>query len=119
MYLPKLSRLAMAVSLALLTTPAAMAQEAQPLEITFNNGAVSPSELRVPAGTILKITIINDGDGPTEFDSKSLHVERVLGPHSRMVITLRNLAPGTYAFVEEFSGDMETAQGVIIAEPAE
>ncbi len=119
MRFPNLSRFAMATALALATAPAATGQDAQPLEITFNNGVVTPSELHVPAGMVLKITVINDGDRVAEFDSKSLHVERVLGPHTRAVITLRNLAPGTYAFAEEFSGDIDTAKGVIIAEPTE
>ena len=122
MRFPNLSRFAMATALAVLFAPAAIAQDiqdAQPLEITFKNGVVTPSELHVPAGTVLEITVINDGDRVAEFDSKSLHVERVLGPHTRAVITLRNLAPGTYAFSEEFSGDQDTARGVIIAEPAD
>ena len=119
MLLPNLSRFAIATALALVTAPAAMAQDAQPLEITFKNGVVTPSELHVPAGLVLKITVINDGDRVAEFDSKSLHVERVLGPHTRAVITLRKLAPGTYAFAEEFSGDIDTAKGVIIAEPTD
>ncbi len=119
MLLPNFSRFAMAAALALATAPAAMGQDAPPLEITFTNGVVTPSELHVPAGVVLEITVINDGDRVAEFDSKSLHVERVLGPHTRAVITLRNLAPGSYAFAEEFSGDIDTAKGVIIAEPTD
>ena len=111
--------LILALTAAPLAASMASAQDSSALEVTFRNGVVTPAELHMPAGTIVQLTVINDGDGPAEFESKSLHIERVIGPHMRAVLTLRNLVAGEYAFVDEFTEDMDTAHGMILVDPAE
>lgn len=91
------------------------AQEAQPFAISLKNGVVSPVELLVPANTMVKVTVSNDGDAAAEFESKPLHIEKPLAAGASVTLTLRNLGPGSYEFVDEFTEDRATAHGVIIA----
>ncbi len=96
-------------------TPTVGAQEAQAFAISLKNGVVSPTELVVPANTLVRLTVTNDGDAAAEFESKPLHIEKPLAAGASATLSLRNLVPGSYEFVDEFTEDRATAHGVIIA----
>ncbi len=108
-------KITLAIAAALMLASTATAQEPPRFAVSLNNGVVSPSLITVPANTLIVLTISNDGNSTAEFESKALHIERVLAAGMSVAIRLRNLAPGEYEFVDEFTEDLATAHGTIIA----
>lgn len=72
-----------------------------------------PAELEVPAGTKVRLLVINEDSTPEEFESYELNREKVIPGGTRAVIFIGPLKPGTYPFFGEFYP--KTAQGRIIA----
>lgn len=93
--------------LLLLATPA-LAEE--PV-LTFTDGSVSPARLEIAAGDSVKITLVNAGTEPVEFESLGLRKEKVLAPGVTSFVVLRGVAPGDYDFFDDFHPD--AAKGVI------
>ena len=83
--------------------------------ITMKDGVITPARINVPAGKTVRIVVRNTGRAAAEFESKALHIERIVPPAGQIVITLRNPAPGAYAFVDEFTENRASSHGVIIA----
>jgi plastocyanin len=82
--------------------------------ITIKDHHFEPSEIKVPAGQKIKLTVKNLDSTAEEFESSDLHREKVIAGGKEAVITLRPLDKGSYKFVGEFHE--ETAHGIIIAE---
>ena len=97
----------------LLGTAAALAAEPATVTLIAKDGRFEPATLEVPAGTRLRIELENAGDGPIEFESAALRKEKVLAPGARSVIVIQPLAPGRYAFFDEFHPD--TGRGELVA----
>ena len=74
----------------------------------------NPSEIKVPSGKKIKLTVDNQDDTLEEFDSQPLNREKTIDGHSKGVIFFGPLAPGKYTFIGEFNE--KTAFGVVIAE---
>ena len=74
----------------------------------------SPTELKVPANTKVKLIVDNQDATPEEFESKELKREKVIPGKSKGTVMIGPLKPGRYPFVGEFHE--KTAQGVVIAE---
>ena len=72
-----------------------------------------PTELTVPAGQKVKLTVENRDATPEEFESKALKREKVIAGKSSATIMIGPLAAGRYPFVGEYNE--KTAQGVIVA----
>ena len=72
-----------------------------------------PTELTVPAGAKIKLTVANQDATPEEFDSYALNREKVISGHGTATIYIGPLNAGSYPFVGEFHSD--TAKGVVIA----
>jgi hypothetical protein len=83
-------------------------------ELTIRGHLFFPAELRVPAGTKIKLVVINEDSTPEEFESYPLNREKVILGNSRAVIFIGPLTPGEYPFFGEFN--ISTALGKIIAE---
>ncbi len=79
--------------------------------IVLENDAFSPAELTIPANQKVSITIKNMGKTAAEFESHSLHREKVIGPGKEASINLGPLEPGTYDFFNEFH---EETKGQIV-----
>jgi plastocyanin len=73
-----------------------------------------PTELSVPAGKKIKLTIDNQDATAEEFESHALNREKVIPPKSKGVVYIGPMKAGRYPFVGEFHE--KTAMGVIIAE---
>jgi hypothetical protein len=86
------------------------------MTLTIRNHAFEPKEIRIAAGAKVKLKVVNEDATPAEFESKSLHREKVVPAKSSAVINLGPLKPGRYAFVEEYHEKDAAAQGVIIVE---
>jgi plastocyanin len=98
---------------ALIAAPLAPAQ-AQDFTITIKDHKFDQSELKVPAGKRISLTVINDDATPEEFESHPLKVEKVIPGKSKAVVRFGPLKPGKYPFVGEFHE--ATAKGTVIAE---
>jgi hypothetical protein len=83
------------------------------IRIELKNGVVTPQRVEAPARTRLKLDLYNLGDGPAEFESKSLRLERVLPAHGHATLIVRTLDPGEYDFFDDFQPG--AAPAVIVA----
>jgi plastocyanin len=92
----------------------ARAEEAFSTSITIRGHKFEPSELHVPAGKRILLTVINADPLSEEFDSPALKVEKVIAGNSQGIVRVAPLNPGTYDFVGEYHE--ETAKGRVIAE---
>jgi plastocyanin len=93
--------------------PAARAEDVFNASITIRGHKFEPSELHVPAGKRILLTVINADPLSEEFDSAALKAEKVIAGSSQGSLH-RPLKPGTYEFVGEYHE--ETAKGRLIAE---
>lgn len=89
---------------------------AEPLEVTLviNDHRFQPAELKVPAGSKIKLLVVNQDPTPEEFESYELNREKIVSGNGRITVWIGPLKPGRYPFFGEFNAD--TAQGVLIAE---
>jgi len=92
----------------------ALAEEVFNASITIRGHKFEPSELHVPAGKRILLTVINADPMSEEFDSTALKAEKVIAGSSRGIVRIAPLKPGTYEFVGEYHE--ETAKGRLIAE---
>jgi plastocyanin len=91
----------------------ARADDAQP-QLKFTNGHFEPAAFTVAAGKAIKLTVMNQGDAPIEFESFELNRERVVQPGQTITVQLPKLDPGQYHFFDDFHH--EVAQGTITAQ---
>ena len=94
-------------------TSSARADDAQP-QLKYSNGHFEPASFNVAAGTPIKLTVMNQGDAPIEFESFELNRERVVQPGHSITVQLPKLDPGQYHFFDDFHH--EVAQGTITAQ---
>lgn len=83
-------------------------------EIEIRDHLFLPDEIRVPAGTRVKLVVYNRDPTPEEFESYELNREKVIMGSSKAIIFIGPLKPGVYPFFGEFNP--KTAQGRVIAE---
>jgi heme/copper-type cytochrome/quinol oxidase subunit 2 len=91
-----------------------MADGAVNIAVTLKDHQFTPSEIHVPSGKPVVLTVTNEDATPEEFDSIALKVEKVIPAKQYATIHLRPLAPGRYRFMGEYHPD--TAQGVVVSE---
>jgi hypothetical protein len=84
------------------------------IPITIKDHRFEPSEIHVPQGKPVMLTITNKDPTAEEFDSTALKVEKVIVGGTYGTVRLRPLGPGRYPFMGEYHSD--TAQGVVISE---
>ncbi|HJK87229.1 MAG TPA: cupredoxin domain-containing protein [Candidatus Megaira endosymbiont of Nemacystus decipiens] len=82
-------------------------------DIHIKNHEFSPSNIELPSGKKIRITIYNDDPTIEEFESFDLKREKIIIGKSKTIIVLAPLKPGIYKFFGEFHE--ETAQGKIVA----
>ena len=82
--------------------------------LTLKGHQFDPTELKVPAGQKVKLTVQNLDSTPEEFESHELNREKVIPGGKSAIVYIGPLEAGRYPFVGEFHED--TAKGVIIAE---
>jgi len=104
------------VAAAVLFAPAAVlrAEESYSATITIRGHRFEPTELHVPAGKRILLTIVNADPLSEEFDSTALKVEKVIAGNSQGTVRISPLQPGHYDFIGEYHE--ETAKGQVIAE---
>ncbi len=96
---------------ALASSPSARAQTAYTL--TIRNHRFEPAELQIPAGAKVELRVMNADTTPEEFESTSLHREKVVPAGQVVTIYVGPLSPGRYEFFGDFNP--KTARGTIVA----
>jgi len=99
---------ALAALLAVMALPA-LADEPT-FRIDIKDGVITPLEIEVPANTRIRLEVTNSGTSPAEFESVQLKKEKVIAGGNSSVMVIRNLAPGTYDFFDDFHIDMPHAK---------
>jgi plastocyanin len=114
--MPRGARLSSLLILATLAASGTCArgEETFSATITIRDHRFEPSEIRVPAGKRISLTVINADPLSEEFDSSALKVEKVIAGKSQGVVHISPLKPGHYDFVGEYHD--QTAKGQVIAE---
>jgi len=92
----------------------ARGEEVFSVTVTIHDHCFEPSEIRVPAGKRISLTVINADPLSEEFDSPALKVEKVIAGKSQGVVHISPLKPGRYDFIGEYHE--ETAKGQVVAE---
>src|SRR6266581_1464835 len=90
----------------------AFAQEPK-VTIAIRDHQFVPPEVPVPAGTKAELIIRNEQTTPAEFESTSLHREKVVPPGAAISVFVGPLNPGRYEFVDDFH---PATRGVIVVQ---
>ena len=91
---------------------AAGAAHAKDYTITLKDNAFTPSNLEVPAGEKIKLTVVNHTDKAAEFESDDLDREKVVAANSSIEVILDAMKPGVYPYDNDFH---EETKGTITA----
>ncbi|WP_460136564.1 cupredoxin domain-containing protein [Pseudomonas sp. S1_E04] len=98
----------------LLFSGAVLAAPLPTYELSLKDGHFTPPQLLVKAGERFKIVLKNSGQGPAEFESTPLRVEKVLSPGVTTFVVIHPLQPGLYPFFDEFNPQLP--EGSILAQ---
>jgi hypothetical protein len=90
---------------------AANAQSAE-IQLSYKDKKFDPAEIGAPANTPIVIKLRNLDAKPMEFESKTLHIEKVVAGSSDATINVRAQKPGRYEFVDEYNE--KTARGALV-----
>ena len=82
------------------------------VHLGIKNHTFQPAEITIPANTKVKVLIRNQDITPEEFESNSLHREKLIPGKSERVIFIGPLDAGSYEFYGEFNP--KTAKGRVI-----
>lgn len=84
------------------------------IDLHLENHIFYPSEIIVPSGKKIRITLYNKDKTIEEFESFDLKREKIVLGNNKVIIVLAPLKAGEYKFFGEFNE--ETAQGKIIVQ---
>lgn len=94
-------RFAVALFLAVVVAGPALADNPQ-VEIALKDHQWMPKEVPVPAGVKVELIIRNEQATAAEFESTSLHREKVVPAGGQARIFVGPLSPGRYEFFDDF-----------------
>ena len=80
--------------------------------ITLKDHQFMPSEVPIPAGVKVQLLIKNEQQEPAEFESQSLHREKIVTAGGQITVYVGPLDPGSYEFFDDFHS---TTRGHLIA----
>jgi plastocyanin len=72
--------------------------------ITLKDHQFVPSEVPVPAGVKVKLLVKNEQQATAEFESNSLHREKIVNGGGEITVFVGPLDPGSYEFFDDFHG---------------
>ncbi|MGE5271734.1 MAG: cupredoxin domain-containing protein [Thiohalocapsa sp.] len=101
------------VLLAGLPTLPARAADPVAAALTIRDHQYVPAEVTVPAGVKVELTIRNEQAVPAEFESTSLHREKVIPPGAAASVFIGPLQPGRYEFFDDFH---PATRGIVVAQ---
>ncbi len=74
------------------------------ITITLRDHQFVPSEVPVPAGVKVTLVIRNEQPTTAEFESTSLHREKIVNAGGEITVFVGPLDPGSYEFFDDFHG---------------
>jgi len=80
--------------------------------LTIQNHQFVPPELTIPANTKVELIVRNQQQTPAEFESNSLHREKVVPPGGQISVFVGPLEPGRYEFFDDFN---QSTRGFLVA----
>jgi Cupredoxin-like domain len=92
--------------------PLAVADDAARVSVTLKDHKFSPAEPTAPAGKPIVIEVSNLDSTPSEFESKTLRVEKVVPGGGKIAVQIRPLGPGRYRFFDDYHED--TTEGFLV-----
>jgi hypothetical protein len=95
-------RAVVAVLFAICAVPALA--EDPTITVTLRDHQFVPSEVPVPAGVKVTLIVRNEQTANAEFESSSLHREKIVNPGGQITLFVGPLAPGSYEFFDDFNG---------------
>jgi hypothetical protein len=105
-------RFALAVPFVLATLAAPAFADDPVVTITLKDHQFVPSEVPVPAGVKLQLLVKNEQPTTAEFESHSLHREKVVTAGGEITVPVGPLDPGSYEFFDDFHN---TTRGHLVA----
>lgn len=82
------------------------------VNIDLKDHQFAPTEVPVPAGVKVKLLVKNDQAVTAEFESNSLHREKIVEPGNTITVYVGPLDAGSYEFFDDFHN---TTRGHLIA----
>ncbi len=98
--------------LLLLGPASALAADPATLAISIRDHQFVPAELPVPAGVKVELSVRNEQAVPAEFESTSLHREKVVPPGTAVSVFIGPLPAGSYEFFDDFH---PATRGTVVA----
>ena len=89
----------------------ASAQQAANVTVSVKNHRFQPAQIHAPAKVPIELRVKNLDSTAMEFESDTLHVEKVVSGNSEAVIRLQPLNPGRYEFYDDYH---QESTGVLI-----
>jgi hypothetical protein len=96
--------------LVVLAAPALAADP--PVTIVLKDHEFAPKEVPVPAGVKVELLVQNQQTTMAEFESHSLHREKMVQPGGQISVFVGPLDPGRYEFFDDFHG---ATRGFLVA----
>jgi hypothetical protein len=90
----------------------AQAQKATEIQLSYKDKKFDPAEISAPANTPIVIKLKNLDAKAMEFESKTLHVEKVVAGNTDATINVRAQKPGRYEFFDEYNE--KVARGALV-----
>jgi len=80
----------------------ARADDAVTISLAIKDRQFEPAEVHAPAGKPIEFRVKNLGSSAAEFESSTLHVEKVIAAGGEAAIHVRPQQPGRYNFFDDF-----------------
>jgi len=84
------------------------------VKLVLKNHQFVPHEPTAPAGKPIAIQVTNEDKTPSEFESKTLRVEKVAPAGGTITVKVRALTPGRYRFFDDYHED--TTEGFLVVQ---
>ena len=101
-----------AIAVCAFTAAGAQAQTATEIQLSYKDKKFDPAEIAAPANAPIVIKLKNLDAKAMEFESKTLHVEKVVAVSGEATINVRAQKPGRYEFFDEYNE--KVARGALV-----
>ncbi len=99
------------IAAALLAASPAFADDAT-VRLVLKNHQFIPHDPTAPAGKALAIVVTNQDSTASEFESKTLRVEKVVAAGGTITVHVSAKTPGRYRFYDDYHED--TTEGFLV-----
>jgi cupredoxin-like protein len=100
----RMRRFVLIILILIATTASGLAADPQVL-ISIKDHQFVPSDVPIPAGVKVELIIKNEQTVNAEFESTSLHREKIVTAGGQISVFVGPLDPGSYEFFDDFHND--------------